>query len=289
MGYAKLFSSIIHSTIWREEPHTKILWVTMLAMADKYGHVLASAPGLADAARISLDQCLHALDILQAPDPYSRTQDFEGKRVLSVDGGWVLLNYSKYRNLKSEDEVREKTRVRVANWRKEQAKAVTDIVTNCNDYNTLSRDVTPGNTIAEAEAEAVQPNPPNPPIGGSEKKTWRTKSSILHEYSQETKDTVNAIINLWPDTDESNRILKTSLAPLASRIDEALSTPGVTPDVLIEGAKLYIKDKPKFMKNPHTFFGKPEDNGNGANWKDYARTAYHFLHTKTEEHEISVS
>lgn len=50
-GYTKLFSSIIDSTIWRESKETKIVWITMLAKADRYGVVEASLPGLADAAK----------------------------------------------------------------------------------------------------------------------------------------------------------------------------------------------------------------------------------------------
>ncbi len=113
MGYAKLFSSIIHSTIWREDPSTKLLWITLLAMSDRDGAIQASIPGLADAARITLDECLEGLEKLKAPDPYSRTKDFEGRRIIEVDGGFVLLNYGKYRDTKSDDEVREKTRARV--------------------------------------------------------------------------------------------------------------------------------------------------------------------------------
>jgi hypothetical protein len=80
-GFAKLFSSIVHSTIWREDDHVRIVWITMLALANKHGVVEASVPGLADASRVSLEQCEEALKKLESPDQYSRSQDFEGRRV----------------------------------------------------------------------------------------------------------------------------------------------------------------------------------------------------------------
>lgn len=60
-GFTKLFSTIVHSTVWREDMHVKVVWVTMLALADRNGEVQASLPGLADAARVSLRQCTDAL------------------------------------------------------------------------------------------------------------------------------------------------------------------------------------------------------------------------------------
>ena len=41
-GYTKLFNSILASTIWRADDKTRIVWITLLAMADKHGIVEAS-------------------------------------------------------------------------------------------------------------------------------------------------------------------------------------------------------------------------------------------------------
>jgi len=108
--YVKLFSTLIHSTVWREDLHVKVVWITMLAMADDHGDVWASLPGLADAARVSIAQCEEAIVRLAAPDPYSRTKDQEGRRITVIEGGWHLLNYGKYRELKSAEHRREQNR-----------------------------------------------------------------------------------------------------------------------------------------------------------------------------------
>lgn len=75
----------------------------MLAMADKRGRVWASVPGLANRARVPLEDCEKALETLSSPDRYSRTPYFEGRRIAPIDGGWVLLNHAKYREMRDEE------------------------------------------------------------------------------------------------------------------------------------------------------------------------------------------
>lgn len=151
-GYTKLFNSILASTIWRASDATRIVWITMLAMADKDGVVEGSVPGLADFARVTLDDALHALDELLAPDPYSRTEDNDGRRIEVLPGtGWRLLNHAKYRAKMGEDERREYNRKRQAEWR-----ARNDVSQNVNDvsmtvnHNNACQD----NTEAEADTKA---------------------------------------------------------------------------------------------------------------------------------------
>lgn len=111
-GFTKLFNSILHSTIWREPDHVRIVWITMLALADQHGEVMASVPGLADISRVSRQQCEQALAVLAAPDPDSRSQEHEGRRIDVIDGGWMILNYTAYRRRMSKDERRDKDRIR---------------------------------------------------------------------------------------------------------------------------------------------------------------------------------
>src|SRR3990167_6716016 len=155
-GFTKLFSTIVDSTVWREEMHVKVVWITMLAKANRNGDVLASVPGLADAARVSLDQCVEALARLSAPDTWSRTKEYEGRRIVEVDGGWRLLNYPKYRELRDADERRMQTREAVRRYRaKEKANPITV---------STGKHGKPRKAQAEAEAEAgtttthVEPN-----------------------------------------------------------------------------------------------------------------------------------
>ena len=99
--FTKLDAGITDSTIWHQPDHTRLTWITMLAMADQHGYVGASIPGLASRARVPLEACVAALECFKAPDPYSRTKDHDGRRIAEADGGWVLLNHAKYRDRKS--------------------------------------------------------------------------------------------------------------------------------------------------------------------------------------------
>jgi hypothetical protein len=102
--YCKLVSGIILSTIWREDDHTRILWITMLALKDREHQVLASVPGLASVANIPVESCRAGLAKLMSPDPDSRTKEHEGRRISETDGGWLILNGEKYRNFLSKQE-----------------------------------------------------------------------------------------------------------------------------------------------------------------------------------------
>jgi hypothetical protein len=127
-GYTKLAQSLLTSTIWSEDDRTRIVWITMLALANAYGEVEASVPGLAKVAGVPVNDCEKALEKLAAPDPYSRTKDHDGRRIKPIDGGWFILNYERYRRKWSAEDRREQDRLRQQRHRARQAlsRSVTD-------------------------------------------------------------------------------------------------------------------------------------------------------------------
>lgn len=100
LSFTKLFSTITESTIWAESHPTRIVWITMLAMADWNGQVFGSIPGLANRARVTLEECEAALTRFQEPDRYSRTKANEGRRIEAIEGGWRILNHAKFREVR---------------------------------------------------------------------------------------------------------------------------------------------------------------------------------------------
>lgn len=100
-NYTKLFNSIVTSTIWTEDDKTRIVWITMLALADQNGEVHASIPGLARLAGVPLADVESSIAKFLGPDPYSRTPTHEGRRIAAIEGGWELLNHAKYRRMAS--------------------------------------------------------------------------------------------------------------------------------------------------------------------------------------------
>lgn len=125
-GYTKLFGSLVGSTIWRSESkETKIVWITMLAMANRDGIVESSVPGLADFAKVSMEETVLALERLSNPDEYSRTPDNQGRRIEKVEGGWKILNHAKYREKLNLEERRAYLAKKQAEYRKRK-KALQD-------------------------------------------------------------------------------------------------------------------------------------------------------------------
>ena len=121
-GFTKLASKIIHSSIWNEPHSTRIVWVTMLAMCDEDGIVLASVGGLAKASRVSDEEARIALTCFQLPDPDSSDPDHQGRRIEQIRGGWRLLNYRKYRADKRVERTNLQSAIRMQKYRKRIAK-----------------------------------------------------------------------------------------------------------------------------------------------------------------------
>ena len=144
MTFTKLFSSITASTIWCEDDQTRIVWITMLAMANKNGFVFGSVPGLAKMANVPVEATRVALSKFMQPDPDSRSQEYEGRRVETVDGGWRLLTYLKHRAIRDEEERKEYLKLYMRDYRKQKS------LTNVNNVNHSK----PQLTQAEADTEA---------------------------------------------------------------------------------------------------------------------------------------
>lgn len=122
MAFVKLDTGILNSTLWVErecrelfitallmaEPHEFLSDVPQIAVrsleptgwtvpAGWYGFIAAAGVGIIRRAIMEQELGMTALERLCAPDPESRSSDFEGRRLARVDGGYVVLNYMKYR------------------------------------------------------------------------------------------------------------------------------------------------------------------------------------------------
>lgn len=163
-GYTKLFNSILASSVWSEDDKTRIVWITLLAMADKHGVADTAIPGLADLSRVSLEDCEKAVEKLKSPDKYSRTKLHEGRRIEECEGGFRLLNHGIYRAKMSMDERREYNRVKQQEHRQKLSKTC-QIPSMTVNHNEQSKH------IAEAESreqstKAKKKSTPLPPLQG---------------------------------------------------------------------------------------------------------------------------
>jgi hypothetical protein len=143
-----------------ESDKTRIVWITLLALADKNGEVQGSIPGIARLAGVSVEDCRKAFDCLLGPDTDSRTKTLDGRRVVAIDGGWELVNHSKYRALASKEEsiasnAERQRRFRARNGIVTQSNA---LVTDHNAPVTQSRDIAEAEAEAEEKTKTVGPN-----------------------------------------------------------------------------------------------------------------------------------
>lgn len=145
--YNKLFSKILDSSIWMENDATRLIWFTMLASMDQDGFCqFASIKNLAHRAIVKVEDAEKAVKILESPDPESSDDEYDGRRIERINGGWIVLNKKKYHDLATKEHQREQTRQRV---KKHRDKSVT--VTQCNANVTHSNEkLTPSDTYTDA-------------------------------------------------------------------------------------------------------------------------------------------
>lgn len=187
-SFAKLFSNIVTSTIWQEDNATRLVWVTMLALADRNGEVDATVPGLANLARVTIPECETALQKFLSPDKYSRSQKREGRRIEVVEGGWRLLNYEKYRAIGRGEDRREylKTKKREQRTRERQQKStpvnksqhcqpIAEAEAEAKGNNDIAHNPPQGTCVANAPAE--QPPEANPQVRGRKRRARATASA----------------------------------------------------------------------------------------------------------------
>lgn len=186
----------------------------MLAMSDRNGDIFASVPGLANRAGISIEEAEASILCFLSPDKYSRTKDYDGRRIAEIDGGWTLLNHGKYRALLSAEERKEYNR-RKQQERRERLRKDPSVSMTCQ---TLSANVSKvSHTEAEAEADkediaSFAMRHQNKPIG--KKSNESTNNSHIAEQAEIIWKNVN------PKSRERSSKSKLEKALLAIRKEE---------------------------------------------------------------------
>ncbi len=123
MPFVKLDTGILNSTLWVDRDVTQI-FITALLMAEPfeirvpmeqlevrclestgfivppgwYGLVPAAGVGIIRRALMEQEPGYRALEKLGSAETESRSINFEGRRLVRVEGGYIVLNYMKYRD-----------------------------------------------------------------------------------------------------------------------------------------------------------------------------------------------
>lgn len=99
-GYTPVFNSIFDGTLHGKWPQTGV-WLALLAMTDRHGCIDRTPQAIASDIGISVEELMNCITQFMAPDPMSRTRDYEGRRLVLIDAerswGWRVVNHARYR------------------------------------------------------------------------------------------------------------------------------------------------------------------------------------------------
>lgn len=177
MAFVKLDCAMLNSSIWPDKD-SRDIFITALLMAEPrellepikqmnvidlydtgwevpagwYGFVEAAGPGIAARAGVDWTRAALALTRLGNPEPESRSQAFGGRRMVRVDGGYIILNFIAYR----EKDYGAAERMRRFRERQKLRR-------NSDESNATAQRLPRNVTQAEAEAEAEGEGKPNTP------------------------------------------------------------------------------------------------------------------------------
>ncbi len=139
MGFTKLDSGILQSSIMAEPPETFKVFVAILASTGPDGIARISSTFLAAACFFPLDVVDEALVTLEAPDPRSRSLNDDGRRIRRVDGGYFVINYDKYRSFCPQPgDPDSPGAVRTRKWRERKGQSVSVTSPNHGDVSSAS-------------------------------------------------------------------------------------------------------------------------------------------------------
>lgn len=184
MAFVKLDCGMLDSTLWVDRD-ARELFITALLMAlpyelriaepqievrslqetgfeappGWYGFVAAAGSGIIRRAGMEMETGLNALERLGAPDSESRTPDFEGRRLIRIDGGYLALNFDKYRQKDHTAAQRAKR------YRERKQSRVTNVKSRVTKRNVTQAE---GEAHAEEKAEAEAIPSVSPSLRGFE-------------------------------------------------------------------------------------------------------------------------
>jgi uncharacterized phage protein (TIGR02220 family) len=109
--YGKLFASMFDGTLGTRGPwQALVTFQQMVILADKDGLVDMTPEALSRRTTIPLEIITKGLEMLELPDPDSRSPDEEGRRIVRLSDtrswGWRVVNYDRYREIRTADERR---------------------------------------------------------------------------------------------------------------------------------------------------------------------------------------
>jgi hypothetical protein len=186
-SWGKLYERTFTGSLYRAGPMLISVWCYAIAhMRPPSGRVELNPAVLGDCLGASVADVSAALAQLCAPDPVSRSESENGRRLIQVGQfEYVAVNFLKYRDGRNQEDRREQNRAAQQRWREKQ-KGKNDVMADAG-LQLTDKHSKPKSAQAEAEAEAD--NPPNPPRksadnGSSASRASRSGVGLFNSFWQ---------------------------------------------------------------------------------------------------------
>lgn len=250
VGYTPLFSSLTTGTLCGRWPDIG-LWPIVLSLADRCGVVDVTPGYLAKVTGLPVSDVITCMQRFCEPDPYSRTPDEGGARLLLLEPesrswGWRVVNHAKYRERARKtayDSARTESGRDAERKRQQRAR---DVPTSP-DATAVSRD----DPLSDADANTNKTLRVNPSAAPPPAKPVRAKVS-----RESLADWLLDFKVAYPERAGDQGWRK------AQRAGNARLAEGHTPRELIDGARRYAeycratgKVGTEYVKQAATFLG----------------------------------
>jgi hypothetical protein len=172
--YGKIFSSMFEGSLYGN-PDAIVTMMVMIVLSDRDGNVDMTPQAIAARTSLPLDMIRCGIAFLEAPDPHSRTMSEDGRRLIRLDDhrdwGWNIVNYVKYREIRSAEERRNYWR----EWKKNKRATSTDstdvhqMSTDSTNSRSRGRSISKGINNISVDSTAVEANTL---VKGLSQETW---------------------------------------------------------------------------------------------------------------------
>jgi len=110
--FGKIFAQMYDGTLATKGPwQALVTFQQLIVLANKHGEVDMTAEAISRRTTLPLDIIESGIKTLLDPDPSSRSEEEEGRRIVPIKAGrnwgWRIVNYGHYRKIRSEEERRE--------------------------------------------------------------------------------------------------------------------------------------------------------------------------------------
>lgn len=198
--YGKIFEQIFSSSI-AHSYKTRHVFMDLIVLADSEGVVDWTIEAIAGRTRVPEEQIREAISILEKPDPQSRSKVHDGARITRLDDhrswGWQIVNYEKYRDMRTEVDRKEYMRKYMRDRR------VTEKLTTVNSVNT-SQYVSVSSSVSQDRGVGKGVNTPDAVMIFA-KKFWSDYPTTKRKLSAQQKKDLSSLAVLMGDgvtTDE---------------------------------------------------------------------------------------